>query len=149
MEHATLWWIAAAVLVGAELLTGTFYLLMLSLGMVIAALAAHLGASAPTQMTVAAIVSSLSVVIWHIIRMRRTPARIHAAAGANATRNKLDIGGNVMVEAWAPDGTASVHYRGAPWTAIPADAGAPAVTGRHTVVDIRNNQLVLRAQQQD
>ena len=38
---ATGWWIAAGMLVAIELLTGTFYLLMLALGCVAAALAAQ------------------------------------------------------------------------------------------------------------
>jgi membrane protein implicated in regulation of membrane protease activity len=40
MGDATMWWVLAGVLVALELLTGTFYLLMLSLGAVAAALVA-------------------------------------------------------------------------------------------------------------
>ncbi|HEU6455220.1 MAG TPA: NfeD family protein, partial [Roseateles sp.] len=40
---ATTWWIAAGVLVAIELGTGTIYLLMLAVGAVAGALAAHLG----------------------------------------------------------------------------------------------------------
>ena len=43
MEASTIWWLAAGAVVVAELLTGTFYLLMVALGLVAAALAAHLG----------------------------------------------------------------------------------------------------------
>ena len=32
MEQSTLWWLAAGIVVAAELLTGSFYLLMLALG---------------------------------------------------------------------------------------------------------------------
>ena len=46
-QASTLWWVLAGVLVIAELLTGTFYLLMLALGSVAAAGAAHAGAGAP------------------------------------------------------------------------------------------------------
>ena len=42
MSAATLWWIVATVLAGAELLTGTLYLLVLATGAVAAAVAAHL-----------------------------------------------------------------------------------------------------------
>ena len=45
MSEPTLWWLVTGAIVVAELLTGTFYLLMLGLGAVAAALAAHLGAS--------------------------------------------------------------------------------------------------------
>ena len=46
MEESTIWWLLAGGLVVAELLTGTFYLLMLAVGVGAAAIAAHLGASA-------------------------------------------------------------------------------------------------------
>ena len=54
---ATGWWIAAGMLVAIELLTGTFYLLMLALGCVAAALAAHAGGGTVLQIAVAALVS--------------------------------------------------------------------------------------------
>ena len=43
MEDSTLWWLAAGAAVIVELLTGTFYLLMLTLGLAAGALAAHAG----------------------------------------------------------------------------------------------------------
>ena len=43
MEQSTIWWLAAGIVVAAELLTGSFYLLMLALGLAAAAIAAHLG----------------------------------------------------------------------------------------------------------
>ncbi|NDE73495.1 MAG: NfeD family protein, partial [Betaproteobacteria bacterium] len=41
MAQTTIWWVMAGALIALELLSGTFYLLMLSLGLVAAALAAH------------------------------------------------------------------------------------------------------------
>ena len=40
MEASTIWWLAAGAVVVAELLTGTFYLLMVALGLVAAAIPA-------------------------------------------------------------------------------------------------------------
>ena len=40
MEASTIWWLAAGAVVVAELLTGTFYLLMVAVGLAAAALAA-------------------------------------------------------------------------------------------------------------
>ncbi len=139
LDNATLWWIAAALLVGAELLSGTFFLLMLSLGAVTAALLTYLGLPVADQIAAAAIVSSLAALGWFVLRGRRKTAPTRA----NATRNKLDIGGTVTVEHWQPDGTAQVAYRGAPWTAIAAGAATPLQAGQHRVVDILNNRLVL------
>ena len=39
---ATLWWVAAGIVVAAELATGTFYLLMIALGLAAGAVAGHL-----------------------------------------------------------------------------------------------------------
>ena len=43
MSESTLWWLLAGAAVGLELVTGTFYLLMIALGLGAAAMAAHLG----------------------------------------------------------------------------------------------------------
>jgi membrane protein implicated in regulation of membrane protease activity len=45
MAETTIWWLLAGTAVAVELLTGTFYLLMLAIGLVAAALAAHAGLS--------------------------------------------------------------------------------------------------------
>lgn len=39
MTEATFWWILTGIAVGVEMLTGTFYLLMLSIGLTAAAIA--------------------------------------------------------------------------------------------------------------
>ena len=146
MHPATLWWIAALAMAGAEMLTGTFYLLVMATGAVAAAIAAYLGLEVPTQMVVAAIVSSVNLTVWHIWRKRRKAAQATDATH-NATRNKLDIGGVVLVQTWLQDGTTSVSYRGAVWTAVAADPTMPLHPGRHVVTDIRLNQLVLKPEQ--
>lgn len=54
MAPSTLWWLLAGAAIALELLTGTFYLLMLALGMAGAAVAAHLGAGTVVQLLIAA-----------------------------------------------------------------------------------------------
>ena len=54
MEHSTLWWLMAGAAVVAELMTGTFYLLMLAIGLAAGALAAHLGMGMEAQLVAAA-----------------------------------------------------------------------------------------------
>jgi regulator of protease activity HflC (stomatin/prohibitin superfamily)/membrane protein implicated in regulation of membrane protease activity len=49
------WWIVAAVLVGAELLTGTFYLLAIGMAVAFGGVAAFAGASLPMQFAVAGV----------------------------------------------------------------------------------------------
>ena len=87
--HATWWWVAAGVLVAAELATGTFYLLMLALGAAAAALAAHAGVALQRPVAWRRRWSAAArCAAWHFKRGRQ-PAP--APAGANRDVN-LDIG---------------------------------------------------------
>jgi membrane protein implicated in regulation of membrane protease activity len=138
MANATLWWLAAGAAVALELVSGTFYLLMLALGMAAAAVAAHLGAGLVVQLVVAAAVGGGAVVAW---RLRKAQHGEDKAAQSNVNVN-LDIGESVLVEGWKPDGTAQVHYRGAQWTAIHREGAAP-IAGLHRVVELVGNRLVL------
>lgn len=138
MTDATLWWILVGGTVAVEMLTGTFYLLMLALGMVAGALAAHLGFSQSMQLVAAAIVGGGAVAIWYKIRRKRPEG---PAAGANRDIN-LDVGEAVHVDSWNPDGTASIKYRGANWTAVPTPGTVPG-TGAHRVREVVGSRLVL------
>ncbi|MDO5653086.1 MAG: NfeD family protein [Brachymonas sp.] len=138
VDSATVWWVVMAALIGAELLTGTFYLLMLALGAAAGAIAAHLNAGVNGQIAVAAIVGTLTTVAWHIKRMR-APKDAHASANRNVN---LDIGETVQVDAWLPDGTAQVRYRGAPWT-VEAAPGTLPEPGMHRVRAVVANRLVV------
>jgi membrane protein implicated in regulation of membrane protease activity len=60
MEHTIAWAVAGLVLVIVELLTGTFYLLMLGIAAFGAAVAALLGFGFPVQSIVAAVSSPRS-----------------------------------------------------------------------------------------
>ncbi len=138
MAESTLWWIVAGIAVAAELITGTFYLLMLAAGLAAAAVAAHLGAGVPVQLLVAAAVGGGAVVAWYFIRGKRPDT---APAATNSDVN-MDIGSAVQVLSWNTDGTAQVKYRGAQWTVIPRDGVAPE-TGMHRVAEVTGNRLVV------
>ena len=56
LSAATIWWVLAGILVAVELAIGTFYLLMVALGLAAGAVAAHLGLPLSAQVTTAAIV---------------------------------------------------------------------------------------------
>jgi membrane protein implicated in regulation of membrane protease activity len=141
MADSTMWWILAAGAVALELVSGTFYLLMLALGLVGAALAAHAGANSSLQWVMAAAVGGGAVLGLRFMRSRRAPA---LPASANRDVN-MDVGATVQVNAWNPDGTASVKYRGAQWTAIHQSGQAPS-TGAHTVVEVIGSQLLVEKQ---
>jgi membrane protein implicated in regulation of membrane protease activity len=140
MDASTFWWVAAAVVVIAELLTGTFYLLMVALGLAAGALAAHAGLSWTAQIAIAAAVGAATTVAWHF----RRPSRAQAAK-AQASRNSdvnQDIGATVYVGEWAVDGTAQVTYRGANWSVIPSH-GAAQVAGSYRVREVVGSRLVV------
>ena len=138
MSNATMWWVLSGVLVALELVTGTFYLLMLAFGTAAAALVAHGGANTTVQIVVAAMVGGGAVVAWHL---KRPSGRAELPAQANPNVN-LDIGETVQVSAWNPDGTASVHYRGAQWTAMHR-AGVSPSPGPHRVAEMVGNRLLV------
>ncbi|MDM0047281.1 NfeD family protein [Variovorax dokdonensis] len=138
MTHSTIWWLIAGGAIVLELVSGTIYLLLLGAGFAAAAIAAHAGASLQVQLVVAAVVGASSVLAWYLAR-RRSPADPPTAANRNVN---LDIGEQVMIDAWNADGTASVRYRGAQWTAV-ARAGVATATGAHRVAEVVGNRLVV------
>ena len=68
MEHAIVWAVAGLVLVIVEVMTGTFYLLMLAIAAFGAALAAWLGWEFPGQSVVAAILAAIGCYGVHLYR---------------------------------------------------------------------------------
>ena len=71
MEPSTIWWVLAGITVAAELLIGSFYLLMLSLGMAAGAIAAQGGSPLTVQLVVAAGVGGAAVLLWRRIKQGR------------------------------------------------------------------------------
>ncbi len=136
LSPSTLWWLAAGVLVAAELATGTFYLLMLALGCAAGALAAHAGAGSTGQWVSAALLGAGATAVWHY---KRASAPRSAPIESNRDAN-LDIGQTVRVDNWSPDGSARVQYRGASWSVRFAGTGEPA-PGEHTIVSVKGTQL--------
>ena len=138
MELSTWWWVATGVLITLELLTGTFYLLMLAVGATAGALAAHAGASPATQWIVGSLLGGTAVVVSYLVRRRR-PGDPSASAERSVN---LDVGETVQIEQWQPDGTATVRYRGAQWTAIHRPGITPRV-GTHRVAELIGSRLLV------
>ena len=127
------WWIAAAILIGAELVTGTFYLLAIGIAAALGGVAAWLGAGEPIQFTVAGVLGVVLTIVAHRWRLARaTPP----------AQPSLDVGQAVQVRAWNADGTARVSYRGSEWDAELAAADTPHA-GTMFIVATRANTLVL------
>lgn len=143
MADTTLWWLVAGMAVAAELVTGTFFLLMLAIGFAAGAVAAHLGAPVTLQFVAAAVVGGGAVIGWQKWRKVHRP---EPKAEANRDMN-LDIGQTVHVPVWEPGGRAHVQYRGAQWLVVlkdPAGAAvAPPGPGMHRIVAVQGSQLMV------
>jgi membrane protein implicated in regulation of membrane protease activity len=139
MAESTLWWLATGGLVAVELLTGTFYLLMMAMGLAAAALAAHAGLPTTWQWVIASLVGGGSVLVWH--RYKRAQPAL-APAQSNPDVN-MDVGEVVHVDTWQPDGTAAVQYRGAHWDAALL-VGQPAEAGAYVIAQVIGSRLILK-----
>ena len=142
MGDATMWWILAGLLVGAELVSGTLYLLMLALGAATGGVVAWLGAGLIPQIVVAAVTGGAAVLAWYAHQRRRavTPPETDAPPPG---LGHLDVGEQVQVSHWHADGTARVHHRGSEWRARLADPHGAPQTGPHRIRAIERNLLVL------
>ena len=133
MSVEWIWWIAAAVLIGAELVTVTFYLLAVGIAFVLGGVAAWLGAGLQLQFAVAGVLGVVLTIAAHRWRLARASPPPPAP---------LDVGQAVQVETWNADGTARVAYRGSTWD---AELEAPDVPRAETIyiVATRGSVLVL------
>jgi len=108
MEPYIYWLILALILLGVEMATGTFYMLVLSVAMALGGLVALAGMGLAVQMTLAGLAAVIGTFILR---------RIKGGRPAGAESNSLDTGQPVKIIRWNDDGTARVHYRGAEWDA--------------------------------
>lgn len=139
MTESTLWWMATGILIAIELMTGTFYLLMIAIGLAAAALTAHAGIGLIGQCISAALVGGGTVLAWHLAKRRQTsPTPVQANHDVN-----MDIGATVHVERWLDNNTCSVHYRGAHWDAALLP-GAQALRGDHEIAEVVGSKLILK-----
>jgi membrane protein implicated in regulation of membrane protease activity len=127
------WWIVAALLIGAELVTGTFYLLAIGIAVALGGVAAWLGAGEPMQFTVAGVLGVVLTIVAHRWRLARATPPLQPS---------FDVGQAVRVTTWNPDGSARVAYRGTDWN---AELAAPDVPRGETmyIVAMRGSVLVL------
>lgn len=110
MQPALAWLLLGLVLVVVELLTGTFYLLILGLAAGVGSLVAWLGGSFWIQ----ALLASVAAVAGCMM-VRRSKSGAAASAGSNS----MDVGQTVVLESWVsePQRLAKVRYRDASWEA--------------------------------
>lgn len=111
MEPYLAWIVAGFVLVIIELLTGTFYLLVIGAGAFAGAAVAWAGGGYFAQAVGACAVALVGT--WFVRRWHRA----HQPPGTQS--NVLDLGQPVTLEEWVDSATglARVKYRGASWDA--------------------------------
>ena len=109
MDHAVVWAVVGLVLVIVELLTGTFYLLVLGIAAFGAALAAWLGMQFSAQSIVAALIGAIGCFGVHLYRAKNRAEQMAP----------IDAGMPASFESWLDVGArlARVRYRGATWDA--------------------------------
>ena len=133
MSSYVVWWILAAVLVGVELATGTFYLLAVGAAFAIGGLAAYAGLEAWVQFAVASVFTIVGISAAH--KWRKSRAEPPPMPG-------FDLGQTVRVLEWRDNGTARVHYRGSQWDAELATPDTPRAETM-MIQDMRGSVLVL------
>ena len=123
MEHSLTWAIVGLVLVITELLTGTFYLLMLGIAAFAAAGAAWLGFGFGGQATCFVVVAAAGCYGVHVYRAKNKAEQMP----------HIDAGMPASFEGWIDAGArlARVRYRGASWDA--RVGGAEAVEAGATL----------------
>lgn len=158
MAQWMIWSIFAAALVILELFSGTFYLLMIAIGLAAGAIVAWAGGALEIQWIVAAVVGLLATSI-----LRR--CNIGCLAKRHTSGNpdmSLDIGQAIMVDQWSTQAlgngpitsplsappTARVMYRGAMWDVELADnVGAQGsqwpLPGRFLIQAIEGSRLMV------
>ncbi len=139
MSDSTLWWILAGLAVSAELLTGTFHLVMLALGLAAGALAAHAGLDITWQLVCAAVVGGGAVAVLQAVRPKPPQSQ---PAESNADVN-LDIGQTLHIDHWEAGHVAQAQYRGALWSVEWAGepSGEGPSPGLHRIREVVGSRL--------
>jgi len=109
MDPSLAWAIAGFALALSELLTGTFYLLVLGIAAFGAAVAAYLGLGFEPQIVVAAVVAAAGCYAVHAYRAKNRARQMPS----------IDAGMPASFEHWIDPASrlARVRYRGASWDA--------------------------------
>lgn len=137
--HGLFWWVGAGAMIVLELMSGTFYLLMIALGFIAAGLAQWSGAPVEVQLAVAALVALVAV-----LALRRSRfGRLRRKDAAHNPDVNIDIGSPLTVTAWR-DRRARAMYRGAQWD-VELAPGEPEDARFYEITALRGSCLVVAA----
>lgn len=134
LTTTSLWFIAALVVLGAELMLGTVYLLAAVLGLAAGGVASWAGLDFTVQCLAVGLVTIAGCFVARTMRKKN-------AKGEAEALQSIDEGREVEVRLVAADGSAEVIYRGARWRARAAVGSLAA--GRWTIGRVDGTELVL------
>ena len=138
------WLIATGAVVVLELFSGTFYLLMIALGLAAGALVAWLGGNIAFQLICAAVVGVAATIA---LRRSRFGIRPRIAADRDPNIN-LDIGQTLTIKTWHHSGgqiyVARAMHRGAQWDVecLRSDTPEP---GLYRIIAVRGSALIVES----
>lgn len=137
-----LWFGLAGILVILEMFTGTFYLLMIGVGMAAGGLVAMAGFREELQLLGAAVVGVLATYALRRSKLGRWSRR-DVARDPNVN---LDIGQTLTIDTWSGDRSetqvARAMYRGAQWD-VELEAGGRAEPGLFVIREVRGSRLIV------
>lgn len=121
MDSSLAWALVGVALVIIEMLTGTFYLLVLGIASFGAAAAAWASQGFPVQAVVAAVMAAVGCYWVHAYRARNAAAQMPS----------VDAGQPASFEQWVDVSArlARVRYRGASWDALVEGGGSEPAPG--------------------
>lgn len=137
MEAHLIWLLLGLALVVVELITGTFYLLVLGAAALGGAAAAWAGAAFPAQVITTSVVAGVGLYFVHAYRARNAAQQMAP----------IDAGQPANFESWVdqPAGLARVRYRGASWEARLEGGEAPQPGAVLYVLAAEGNTLKVTA----
>ena len=140
MADWAVWFSVAGILVVIEIFTGSFFLLMIALGMAAGGIVAWLGFPVSVQLFVAGIVGFAGTIV---LRMSRLARKKNHALDPNVN---FDIGNTLSVDEWESVSNGAnvsrVAYRGAMWD-VELESGAEAIPGLFVIREVRANRLIV------
>lgn len=142
MEHWQIWLAAAGALVIFEMLSGTFYLLMIAIGLAFGAACAALGGEPATQFLVAALVGAGATFALRKSKYGKFESRSGSQKNPDV---HIDIGQTVRVSEWSsqgPGARARAQYRGALWSVILLEG--EAAPGEFSIVELDGSTLMVK-----
>lgn len=139
MTDWMVWFGLAGALVILEMFTGSFYLLMIAIGLAAGGLAALGGIGGELQLTVAAVIG---IVATYGLRRSKLGRRSKGDAARDPNIN-LDIGQTLVIDTWNRETRSTrAMYRGALWD-VGLEEGADARPGPFVIREVQGSRLIV------